>query len=400
MMSAKARKTRSLRIGAAGAGAGVLPVAIVAAALLVNTLSGCARLRALRGDLEGAPGDLPQGKPAPAAPRAAPGLEMVATSDVMWTGVAVSKDGRIFVCFPRWGADVAVSVGEIRAAGLIAPYPDEEWNSWAPPKDPASHFVCVQSVYVDRNDYLWVLDAASAYMQGVVSGGAKLVKMDLRRHSVVATVIFDETVAPPASYLNDVRVDTERNVAYVTDSGLGAIVVVDLASGSARRVLSESPTTKSENVALTIEGKEWRLNGQAPQIHADGIALDPGSQYLYYQALTGRSLYRIDTRYLRDPALGERDLAAKVESLGTTGAADGIEFGPDGYLYLTGIEENAIKVFASLGDSRILVKDASLRWPDSLARGPDGYMYVTTSQIHLGDNRNQPYKIFRFKPGS
>jgi sugar lactone lactonase YvrE len=331
---------------------------------------------------------------------ASPGLEVVATSEVMWTGVAVSEEGRIFVNFPRWGADAAMSVGEIRATGLVSPYPDEEWNAWAPPEDPAGNFVCVQSIYVDRDNYLWVLDAASAYLQGVVPGGAKLVKIDLRKNSVVGTIPFDETVAPAASYLNDVRVDTDKNVAYITDSGLGAIIVVDLATGKARRVLSDNPTTKSENVVLVIEGREWRPGGRAPQVHADGLALDPKGQYLYYQALTGRSLYRIDTRYLRDPGMTDRDLSAKVESLGTTGAADGIEFGPDGYLYLTGIEENAIKVFASLGDSRVLVKDSALRWPDSLAEGPDGYMYVTTSQIHLGADRKQPCKVLRFKVGN
>jgi sugar lactone lactonase YvrE len=318
----------------------------------------------------------------------------------MWTGVAVSKEGRIFVNFPRWSADVAMSVGEIRATGLVSPYPDDEWNAWAPPKDPTTHFVCVQSVYIDSADYLWVLDAASAYLQGVVPDGPKLVKIDLQRNSVVETHIFDHTIAPSASYLNDVRVDTRTNVAYITDSGLGAIIVVDLSGNAVRRVLSENPTTKSEGVVLRIEGKEWRLNGRAPQVHADGIALDPAGKYLYYQALTGRSLYRIDTRYLRDPAVTERDLAAEVESLGTTGAADGMEFGSDGYLYLTGIEENAVKVFAALGDSRIVIKDPSLRWPDSLARGPGGYMYVTTSQMHLAADRKQPCSVYRFKAGS
>lgn len=391
MRSARVKRARSLRTAVDAA------AAVVVGAVLVTALSGCSRLRALRGDLEGRPADLPRPSQVSVPRPEAPGLEVVATSEVMWTGIAVCEDGRIFVNFPRWSADVAISVGEVRAAGLVSPYPNEEWNQWAPPKDPGSHFVCVQSVHVDRDNRLWVLDAASAYMQGVVPGGAKLVEIDLRKNEVVRTVLLDATAAPPASYLNDVRVDTDKNTAYITDSGMGAIVVVDLESGRARRLLSDSPTTKSENVVLTIEGKEWRVNGQVPQVHADGIALDPNGQYLYYQALTGRSLYRVDTRYLCDPGMTDRDLAAKVESLGTTGSADGIEFGPDGYLYLTGIEENAIRLFASLGDSRVFVKDSSLRWPDSLARGPGGYMYVTTSQIHLGPDRRQPYKVLRFK---
>ena len=95
--------------------------------------------------------------------------------------------------------------------------------------------------------------------------------------------------------------------------------------------------------------------------------------------------------------MSDGDLGAKVESLGTTGAADGIEFGADGYLYLTGIEDNTVKIFTSLGQSEVVVRDRLLRWPDGIARGPDGYIYVTTSLIHLGADRQEPCRLFRFK---
>jgi sugar lactone lactonase YvrE len=372
-------------------------VPVVAIATVIPLLVACGHLGNLRKDLEGErSGAKSKAGTTQAAPKVAAALEMIATSDVMWTGVAVSRDGRVFVTFPRWGADVAMSVGEIGAGGKIWPYPNEEWNTWTPPVDPREHFVCAQSVYVDRENFLWVLDPANAYLGGVVQGGAKLVKIDLRKNTVVQTVHFDETAAPSRSYLNDVRIDTGRDAAYITDSGLGAILVVDLATGGTRRVLTESSTTKSENAALKIDGKQWRINGQIPQVHVDGLALDPGGTYLYYQALSGRSLYRIGTGYLCDPALTEHDLTAKVESLGTTGAADGIEFGPDGYLYLTGIEESAVKVFAALGETKIVAKDRELRWPDSLAKAGE-YMYVTSSQINLGADAKGPYKLFRFK---
>ena len=381
----------------------VIVLGAVLAGVLVVALAGCGgRLGKMRRSLESeSRGDASAGQPAATkaakAPRVAPTLEEIATSDELWTGVAVSRDGRIFVCYPRWSANPTVSVGEIRIGGKIWPCPDEEWNTWAPPADPVRHFVSVQSVYVDRDDYLWVLDPANAYMQGVVEGGAKLVKVDIRKNQIVHQIQFDETIAPPASYLNDVRVDTGRGVAYITDSGLGALIVVDLATGKSRRVLADHSSTKSEDLVLRIDGKEWRPNGRAPQIHADGLALDAAGDYLYYHALTARNLYRIGTRFLLDPALTEHELVAKVESLGTTGAADGMEFGPDGYLYLTGIEDGTIKVFASIGNTEPIIRDPRLIWPDSFARGPGGYMHVTTSQINLGAARAQPYKLFRFK---
>jgi len=371
---------------------------ITAAASVALSAAACDRMSNLRRNLEGDRGS--EATVSAKAQAAAPGrpvdLEMVAASDAMWTGVAVSRDERIFVCFPRWGQDVAVSVGEIRIGGKIWPYPNEDWNSWSPPMDPGQHFVCAQSVYVDGEDFLWVLDPANAYLRGVVPGGAKLVKIDLRKSAVIQKVLFDDAIAPAGSYLNDVRIDLRHGTAYISDSGLGAIVVVDLATGDAGRVLTESPSTKAEGAVLKIDGREWRIGGLAPQVHVDGIALDPGGDYLYYQALSGRSLYRIATASLRDASLSEQDLAARVESLGTTGAADGIEFGSDGYLYLTAIEENAVKIFASLGEARVVASSRELRWPDSLARSRD-HMYVSTSQIHLGAEATEPYKIFKFR---
>jgi hypothetical protein len=103
--------------------------------------------------------------------------------------------------------------------------------------------VCVQSVVVDDQDALWVLDPASPKTEAVVKGGPKLVKIDLATR-VTQSVIFDEDVAPERSYLNDVRLDTKTGHAFITESGTGAIIVVDLKSGKARRLLASDPSTK------------------------------------------------------------------------------------------------------------------------------------------------------------
>jgi hypothetical protein len=99
-------------------------------------------------------GSEPDGEPAA-------GLVEVATSDRQWTGVAVSKTGRVFVNFPRWQPTVTVSVGEIDDAGHVVPYPNESINRWSNDADPKESFVCVQSVYVDAKDRLWILDPAN-----------------------------------------------------------------------------------------------------------------------------------------------------------------------------------------------------------------------------------------------
>src|SRR5690349_6237652 len=65
----------------------------------------------------------------PAAAQSAPTPKKVASFPHQVTGVAVSKDGRIFVNFPRWTEDTAVSVGEVKN-GRVVPFPDAEWNAW------------------------------------------------------------------------------------------------------------------------------------------------------------------------------------------------------------------------------------------------------------------------------
>ena len=83
------------------------------------------------------------------------------------TGVGVStKSGRIFVNFPYWSDDHSVSVAEI-VDGRSKAFPNDEWNK---PGPAGSHFVCVQSVIVDDQDNLWVLDPAAPQMQEIVKG--------------------------------------------------------------------------------------------------------------------------------------------------------------------------------------------------------------------------------------
>ena len=94
-----------------------------------------------------------------------------------WTGVAVSNTGRIFVNFPRW-SEIPFSVAEIVDSQLI-PYPDEEWNNWDESAKPENHFVCVQSVNIDKENFLWILDPANLG-DSIVKGGVKLLKIDLQ----------------------------------------------------------------------------------------------------------------------------------------------------------------------------------------------------------------------------
>lgn len=323
-------------------------------------------------------------------------FEEVATSSAQWTGLAVSKSDRLFVNYPRWSDNVPVSVAEI-INGKPIPYPSMEKNTWRTGLDPANHFICVQAVFIDNKNSLWVLDPANPQFKGVVPGGPKLVQINLTTNNIVRTYRFNSSIAPQKSYLNDVRIDTVHNFAYMTDSEGGALVALNLATGEAKRFLQDHPSTKAEDIVLTIDEKKWLQNGKTPKVHSDGIAFDQSNDVIYYQALTGRTMYSIPASVLRNFSLSPKEVSAHVMKVGKTGAADGLFFGTNGKIYISALEKDAILRTSPNGDVETVVQSSKISWPDSFSIGPNSMLYFTTSRIHEGATPKAPYGIYRFK---
>src|SRR5262249_2431816 len=146
----------------------------------------------------------------------------------------------------------------------------------------------------------------------------KLVKIDLHTNQVVQTIPFGEDVAPKKSYLNDVRIDTGSDTAFITESSTNTIIVIDIKTGRARRLLHGHPSTQPEKgFKLVVNGKELisQQTKTPSQIASNGIALDIKNGYVYYHALTAHTLYRIKTSFLTDEELSEKDLESKIENV-------------------------------------------------------------------------------------
>lgn len=145
-------------------------------------------------------------------------LESVATfNGPMPTGVTVSRSGRIFVNFPRWGDDVPFTVAELVHGQAVA-YPNVQVNDWPGRTKPnpnafldepsnQTHFVSVQSVVVDAADHFWVLDTGAPLLKNTVPGGPKLVCIDLLNNKIIKVILINPETAGTNTYLNDVRFD-------------------------------------------------------------------------------------------------------------------------------------------------------------------------------------------------
>ncbi|TCW79544.1 gluconolaconase [Burkholderia sp. SRS-46] len=357
--------------------------------------------------------------PTPSDTRSTPGtLDTVATfNDAMPTGVTVSESGRIFVNFPRWGDDVPFTVGELRH-GKVAPYPDAEVNR-ADNRNPADHFLSVQSVVADGRGRLWVLDTAAPNFSSPVAGGAKLVAIDLKQNRIVKTIVFPGNVMRAQTYVNDVRFDFrvgKAGVAYVTDSsltGTGGIIIVDLDTGSAMRRLTGDVSTSADPHFVPVFDGEHVMTRDAEgntrpfSVASDGIALSPDGKTLYYCPLSSRRLYAVSTSMLRDASVSDTQLSAAVQDLGEKGASDGLAADANGTVYAGDYEHNAIRKRSPSGAWTTIVHDSRILWPDTLAIGPDGYLYFTANQLprqagfHGGkDLRQKPYRLFRTHVGA
>jgi sugar lactone lactonase YvrE len=345
-------------------------------------------------------------------------IEVVASSaERQWTGVAVSKKGRIFVNYPKWipGDRFGISVAELIDSQAVA-YPDDEWNGyWQPAtsKSPQTQFVAVQAVYIDARDRLWVIDTGNPNFEGLVPGATKLVRINLETNEVEKIISIPTGIVIPGSYTNDIRVDVDAQAAYLTDSERPALIVVtdiDCNTQNFRRVLQDDPSTSAEDIDIVIDNQRWRPQDPEtrPQVHADGIALHPSKRYVCYQALTGTRLYCIATEHLRDFTLNDAELGELVIPIGKVGPADGLFFDHDARLYHSSLELNAVRRLRlpeslldqlSTGTKGFYPKievwarhSELLSWPDSFSGGPQGGIFVTASRIHQNTG---PYYVLR-----
>jgi len=376
-------------------------------------------------------------------------LELVHLYNDQWpTGITVSRSGRKFSNYPagldpnntNTGNITRYAVAELHPNNTETPYPNLSINNppggainhtTTPPisANYANYLIGVQSVVLDPQDRLWILDTgrvldASGTLLLAAEGGPKLVCVDITTDSVVQTIVFPPTVAFPDSYINDVRFDlrpdlsgtTGKGVAYITDSsseGRNGLIIVDLGSGASWRHLDGIAEVRAERGFVPfvwgqplyyIPGPDQPLT--TVPLGSDGIALSADGEELFFGPVGGRGLYSVATARLRERGQASEVLAqSSVKNHGQRGVSDGFETDSNGFIYQGNMEQNQLNFFnPANGTISTVVRDPRISWIDTLSVASDGYLYFTDNQLAFSsaffpgtDRRVRPFALYRVK---
>jgi len=348
----------------------------------------------------------------PARPMAMqPSLETVKRfpSDFNMIGVGVSHSGVVYASAPATMKRYSASVVRIDAkSGALIPFPDKGWNRFEHNPVEREVWVSVPALWVDDRNHLWVLDSSLPSVDQKTLP-PKLVEFDAETGRLIQIYHFGPDITP-ADSLNDVRVDTTTNTAYITnESGNGGLVVMDLDTGAYRLVLANTRSGVADpDQHLHIYGELARKkNGSLPVTQDDGIALSPDRTWLYYRPLTDHNYWRIATADLRNAHLTDAELDKKAQYLGQSVMSGGMEIDSCNRLWVGDIENHGLYALSlpegakALQTQKIFDNPAVLDWADGFAIAQN-WLYISDSRLdEIAFQNSRPLKgpttIYRMK---
>lgn len=325
------------------------------------------------------------GGAAAAGPAAEPVCELAAQSAYQWTGLAVTPDDRIFVSYPRGANQPPFQLAEL-AGGQPRPILE------------AAPFISVQSIIADEQGRLWVLDAGQDPTQSAMAAAPRLYCVDLAAEEILQTYSFPAQVILADTYLDDLRLDLGKKAVYLTDSGHGGILVLDLNTGEAWRALTDIP-----EVRANIGSIYFPHTGMFTQMaHSDGLELSADRRELYFSALGGDCLYAVKTAALLDRTKTVQERREAIRWLNINNLpTDGMVL-RDGVLYMGNLADEGLWEFEldlenSKEAGRLLNFKKDFRWASAFSLAPDGTIYFITSAVNYPPEQQPPYELYRIR---
>lgn len=337
-------------------------------------------------------------------------LETVATfSDSRPGNIAVTSDNRIFISQQPLDGP-ALRVVEVLPDGSKVPFPTRDWADG--PETGELGIAAIIGIAADSKDVIWLLDMGSAETP------AQIVAWDTRANRLHRRIEIPADVVTPISFLQDFALDEKRGKIYIADmtfpapgaAARPAFVVIDIASGSARRLLEGAEALMPVDHDIVIEGSlvgTKSAEGVSSALHlgVNPIAIDPAFEWVYFGSVNGSDVFRLPASALAEDAVTDEALAAQIERYAEKRPSDGIAVDGQGRVFISDIEASAVGVTTPEGYKVIAQDKLRLSWPDGFAFGPDGALYVTQNQLHAHpalnegeDGTRKPYHILKLKP--
>ncbi|WP_446809734.1 L-dopachrome tautomerase-related protein [Methylomonas sp. 2BW1-5-20] len=322
-------------------------------------------------------------------------VDVVAEFDTGPGNVTATASGRIIMSQHQF-YQPQYSVLEYKGQTL-APFPNREWS--ATDSTAAVKLDSVLGIRSDANGIVWMLD------NGMRSGVTpKLVGWNTKTDKLQRLIYLATPVAPKDAFVNDFALDTAHNHAFISDPAGGTnagLIVVNLYTGAARRVLEGHASVLPENVDLVIDGQAIQVKGASgellkPHIGVNPITEDLNNEWVYYGPMHGLSLYRIKAADLIDETLTAEELASRVQHYSDKPISDGISIDKNNNIYLGDLANNAIGVIGADRHYRQLAQCPKLSWVDSFSFGPEGRLYAVVNRLHRsatlngGDAKSRP----------
>lgn len=290
--------------------------------------------------------------------------------------LATTADGkRVFMTIESEEGIVGPQVAEWVNDHLV-PYPDAAWNSES--EDGRHAFQYAHALRIGPDGSLWVVDGGSRQSANPTgSRGPKLVQIDVTTNKVLRT--YDMSGATkPNSFLDDIRFNGPN--AYMTDAGAPALIVMDIKTGVARRVM-EGQVSVTARQPMSAEGKTMIHNGKPMYVHADQLEVSPDGKYLYYQPCSG-PLWRIETRLLDDKNVTDLERAKSATRFAETTTTGGTAIDAYGNIYASDTNKLAILKITSEGQVSLLLQDPRLIWVDAMWVDSQGYLWMPATQLN------------------
>ncbi len=306
-------------------------------------------------------------------------LVSVATSDTIWNGVAVADDDRVFVLFPHNEGSPGTRIGELKE-GKVIPYPNRAWNAWKKEGDPAKQaFVRTNSLRFGPDGLLWIVDTGTPKSDAPpITDGPKLLAFDIAKNQLVKTIALDKLVKRK-SFVDDLRF--HGDMIYVTDAGAPGLIILNQKTGQGRRLLDDDSTTTARRPMIGEGKKMLKPDGSDVKLHADQMEVSPDGKYYYFQTAAG-PMYRVETKYLDDPAITSADLAKRVTYFFNSPTCGGTTIDAAGNLYVADANEKRVLKVTPTGQASTLVQSPDLIWVDAMWIDHAGNLWMPVPQMN------------------